>query len=141
MKLFFEDNKELPWYQRKALYLDPKSKFNEDTFDEIDLFDAINEFLGEELNIPCDDFKGDIYCEEDEYESTLDVSCNFEWIFYPDDISIKEFKQISDKIETALKQNFNTNKCECVRYNGPSQYSESGYDVSLKLEFSYDLDR
>ena len=65
-------------------YLNPKTKFNDETFSDDEMYDAIGEFLYSNGIAP-DDLKANIssreYYEDDEFE----VNCKFSWIFYPED--------------------------------------------------------
>lgn len=121
-------------------YLNPKTKFNEATFSDEEMFGIIGDFLYRN-KIPVDDLKANIsgreYYEDDEFE----VNCKFSWIFYPEDVPKKDFKKVANKIEKLFKDKFKSDdwfEVDCVRYDD-SEYSEHGYDVELILRIHYRL--
>lgn len=124
-------------------YLDRKSKFNDNTFDKYELFDVVEEILHNN-KIPCDDFKGNIYVDNDYKiydcdEDACDVRCTFSFVIYDCDLPKKNFRKLSEKIEKIFREQFSLDGADdvsCYRYND-SEYASDGYDVELKLHIRY----
>lgn len=130
-------------------YLDVNTKFKESTFDKQELFDTVEEILGNN-KFPIDDLKANIYYSEylamsdaDWDEDKFQVNCLFSWIFYPEDIPKKDFKKTAIRIEDIFREQFNIQfdyDVNCTRYDD-SEYTDHGYDVELKLNIEYNLDK
>lgn len=124
----------------KANYLDPKTRFNDDTFNDDEMYDAVGEFLYYNGIAP-DDLKANISSREYYEDNEFEVNCKFSWIFYPEDVPKKDFKKVSNKIEKLFKNKFKSDdwfEVDCIRYDD-SEYSQHGYDVELILRIHYGL--
>lgn len=124
-------------------YLNEKTKLNESVFNKEDLFNCIVDVLYDN-KIPADDIKGNINYRENEGFSDIPgdfyITCEFEWIFYNEDIPAKQFKRKALEIEKLLEESFkNCESVECTKYHGESEYTSDGYDVTLNLTLSYPL--
>lgn len=124
----------------KVDYLDPKTQFNDATFSDDAMFNAIGEFLYKN-NIQADDLKANISGREYYGDDEFEVNCKFQWIFYPEDVSKADFKKVAKNIEKLFKAQFKADdwfEVDCVRYDD-SEYTEHGYDVELTLRIHYGL--
>ena len=122
-------------------YKDIHHVFKEGEFDDNRFFDTLASILNDN-QIPTDDLKGNVYVHEYPEDNEVDVRATLSWIFYPEDVSKKEFERVSENIEKIFDKIYGEAdwfECKVVRYRD-SEYSEHGYDVEMDFRTQFELE-
>lgn len=122
-------------------YRDINHAFKEGQFDKDEFFYTVMNILMEN-SIPADDLKANVYVNEHYEDEEVDVKATFSWIFYPEDVSKKEFAKVAKNIENIFKKIYGKAfwfECDVVRYDD-SYYDNKGYDVEMRFRTQFVLE-